>query len=464
MRRIALAWTLAVSSAFAQSTEGPPAPLDFQGRALVVVSDADMQASAYVDGRLGATAGEDALSVVALGRHPRELRAAAIAVSNSVAGPPVALAVTPDGRHAIVVETFAPRPADKPGAQFGDLRGGNRIQVVDLGDLERPRVVQSIEGPVRPDAVSVNADGTLVAVAVNPNGGGARTPLVPYPFARGRLGAPVMPDVPGPWTSGASRAIRWTVNGSNWSIKAAAAKASVRVGSLAIDAEGVLSQRDDGSYIVSARCFRVSAGFRVRRCAVHRAAGESRQGRLEHLSTELLWVDRGEVRRSPRRSVGCLYWTLRPPRVAVFPRRARMSASQAAVAPELAYLNPPGLANFGTFSQVATARGGKTIHVSGQVAWNAQGQVVAPGDLEGQTVQVFENLKTALAAAGATFSDLVKITTYVVDLKPEDRGIISEIRGRYLDPARKPASTMIGVSALVTPELRIEVEAVAVVA
>lgn len=141
-----------------------------------------------------------------------------------------------------------------------------------------------------------------------------------------------------------------------------------------------------------------------------------------------------------------------------------MSASPTATAPELAYLNPPGLANFGTFSQVATARGGKTIHISGQVAWNAQGQVVAPGDLKGQTVQVFENLKIALAAAGATFSDLVKITTYVVDLKPEDRGVISEIRGRYMDPARKPASTMIGVDALVMAELKIEVEAVAVVA
>ncbi len=133
-------------------------------------------------------------------------------------------------------------------------------------------------------------------------------------------------------------------------------------------------------------------------------------------------------------------------------------------APQLEYINPPGLANFGTFSQVATARGGKTIHISGQVAWNAEGKVVAPGDLKGQTVQVFENLKVALAAAGATFSDLVKITTYVVDLKPEDRSVISEIRGRYMDPARKPASTMIGIDALVMAELRIEVEAIAVVA
>jgi DNA-binding beta-propeller fold protein YncE len=201
MRRIAVGWILAAGAAFACATDELPAPLDFQGRALVVVSDADMQASAYVDGRLGSVAGDDALSVVVLGRHPRELRAAAIAVSNSVAGPPVAVAVTPDGKHAIVVETFAPRPAGKPDARFGDLRPGNRIQVVDLSDLARPRIVQSVEGPVRPDAVSVNADGTLVAVAVNPNGDGTRTPLVLYPFAQGRLGPPVMPNVPG-WRPG----------------------------------------------------------------------------------------------------------------------------------------------------------------------------------------------------------------------------------------------------------------------
>jgi enamine deaminase RidA (YjgF/YER057c/UK114 family) len=136
----------------------------------------------------------------------------------------------------------------------------------------------------------------------------------------------------------------------------------------------------------------------------------------------------------------------------------------AGIAPQLEFINPPGLANFGTFSQVATARGGKTIHISGQVAWNAQGKVVGAGDLNAQTVQVFENLKVALAAAGAGFRDVVKFTIYVVDLKPQDRAVISEIRNRYLDPARLPASTMIGVDALVMEELRIEVEAIAVVA
>ena len=109
------------------------APLDFEGRMLLALSDADMVASAYVDGRLGAIEGSDTLSVIALGGDPRGWRAATVAASNSVAGPPVAVAATPDGRYAFVVETFTPRPEGKADAVFGDLRPGNRLQVVESG-------------------------------------------------------------------------------------------------------------------------------------------------------------------------------------------------------------------------------------------------------------------------------------------------------------------------------------------
>lgn len=80
---------------------------------LVAVSDADMVASAYSDGKLGPAQGADALSVIRLGRPPGELRAAATGVSNSVTGPPAAVAVTPDGRYAVVAELRGPRPAGK---------------------------------------------------------------------------------------------------------------------------------------------------------------------------------------------------------------------------------------------------------------------------------------------------------------------------------------------------------------
>lgn len=194
-----LCFALASGAATAQKSRH--APLDFQGQMLLALSDADMVASAYVDGKLGPIEGSDTLSVIGLGGDPRQWRAATVAASNSVAGPPVALATTPDGRHAFVVETFTPRPSGKEDAVFGDLRPGNRLQVIDLSDPARPRVVQTVETPLRPTALSVSADGAIVAMTVHPAGGGRENPLVLYPFANGRLGAGQTPAVPR-WRSG----------------------------------------------------------------------------------------------------------------------------------------------------------------------------------------------------------------------------------------------------------------------
>src|SRR5262249_39051978 len=76
---------------------------------------------------------------------------------------------------------------------------------------------------------------------------------------------------------------------------------------------------------------------------------------------------------------------------------------------ETQFLNPPGLCPTFGWTHVVTAAGGKTVHVSGQVSVNERGEVVGKGDLKAQTQQAFENLKTALAAAGATFRDVVKM-------------------------------------------------------
>ena len=62
---------------------------------------------------------------------------------------------------------------------------------------------------------------------------------------------------------------------------------------------------------------------------------------------------------------------------------------------------------------------GNTLYISGQVALNAKGELVGKDDLQAQTEQVFQNLKTALAAAGATFGDVIKINWYVKAFKPE---------------------------------------------
>jgi enamine deaminase RidA (YjgF/YER057c/UK114 family) len=128
------------------------------------------------------------------------------------------------------------------------------------------------------------------------------------------------------------------------------------------------------------------------------------------------------------------------------------------------FLNPPGLCPTFGWTHVVTATDGKTVHVSGQVAVNERGEVVGKGDLRAQTQQAFENVKIALAAAGATFRDVVKTNLYVVGLRPEHVPIIREIRSRYVWAEHPPASTLVGVSALVGPDWLIEIEAVAVVA
>lgn len=131
--------------------------------------------------------------------------------------------------------------------------------------------------------------------------------------------------------------------------------------------------------------------------------------------------------------------------------------------PEKQYVNPAGLSTPRGYTHVVTVSGGKTIYVAGQVALNEKGEIVGQGNLRAQATQVYENLKTALAAVGATPADVVKVNTYVVNLKAEDLPAIREIRSKYFPQQNPPASTLVGVTALAHPDFLIEVEAVAVV-
>ena len=94
---------------------------------------------------------------------------------------------------------------------------------------------------------------------------------------------------------------------------------------------------------------------------------------------------------------------------------------------------------------------------------NDKAEVIGKGDMRAQTERTFENLKACLAAAGATFDDVVKITYYVVGLTAEHVPHIREIRKKYLSATNPPASTLVGVEALVVPDWLIEIEAIAVV-
>jgi enamine deaminase RidA (YjgF/YER057c/UK114 family) len=126
------------------------------------------------------------------------------------------------------------------------------------------------------------------------------------------------------------------------------------------------------------------------------------------------------------------------------------------------HLKPSGLHNNPAYSHVVVASGARTIYISGQVATDEEGRVVGEGDIAAQTTQVMQNLGLALKAAGASYSNIVKITTFVVGYKPELRPSIGKARSVFFEGMEPPASTLVGVSALAAPEWMIEIEAVAV--
>jgi enamine deaminase RidA (YjgF/YER057c/UK114 family) len=130
---------------------------------------------------------------------------------------------------------------------------------------------------------------------------------------------------------------------------------------------------------------------------------------------------------------------------------------------KIEYHRPEGLFENPAFSQVVTASGSRTICVAGQVSIDERGALVGAGDLAAQTAQAMRNVGLALAAAGADYSDIVKITTYIVDYKTEHRAVVRNARSAFLSSSIPPASTLVGVAALGLPEWLVEIEAVAVV-
>ena len=114
----------------------------------------------------------------------------------------------------------------------------------------------------------------------------------------------------------------------------------------------------------------------------------------------------------------------------------------------------------GGYSQVV-AGSGRVVMVAGQVAFDPQGELVGKGDIIAQASQVFENLRGCLAAAGATFDDVVKLNVYVTDIGLLDA--VRSIRSRYIKTDRPPASTAVQVVALAAPDFLVEIDAMAIV-
>jgi 2-iminobutanoate/2-iminopropanoate deaminase len=114
----------------------------------------------------------------------------------------------------------------------------------------------------------------------------------------------------------------------------------------------------------------------------------------------------------------------------------------------------------GAFSAGVEAPAGRTVHVSGQVSMDADGNVVGEGDIKLQTETVLEHVKTVLETAGGGMDDVVKVTVFIKDMGLYDE--IHEVRRRYFEEPY-PASSMVEVSALIDPRLLVEIEAVAVI-
>lgn len=116
------------------------------------------------------------------------------------------------------------------------------------------------------------------------------------------------------------------------------------------------------------------------------------------------------------------------------------------------------------FSHATLQDGGRTLHLAGQVAWDAAGQLVGPGDLAAQTRQALENLRTVLASAGAKPADVVRVRTYVVNHTPDKLGVVLPELVAFFGADAPPPNTFIGVAALALPDFLIEIEATAALA
>ncbi len=121
--------------------------------------------------------------------------------------------------------------------------------------------------------------------------------------------------------------------------------------------------------------------------------------------------------------------------------------------------NPSTLSTPTGYTHVVEVTGAsRTIYISGQIALDKGGNLVGGSDMKAQAEQVFKNLEAALAAADATFNDVVKMNTYVVDMAQVQA--IRDVRAKYFT-GQPPASTLVQVVRLARPDLLLEIEVIA---
>src|SRR4029077_7606567 len=113
----------------------------------------------------------------------------------------------------------------------------------------------------------------------------------------------------------------------------------------------------------------------------------------------------------------------------------------------------------GPFAPAVLASGSRVLSISGQIADNASGQIVGGDDAGEQARQALRNIDALLVAAGAKRTDVVKVSVFLTDMN--DRAAVAAARAEFFGD-HKPAATLFAVSALVTEQLKVEIEATAI--
>ena len=129
-------------------------------------------------------------------------------------------------------------------------------------------------------------------------------------------------------------------------------------------------------------------------------------------------------------------------------------------------LNPAGLPQTDILHQVSVATGSRMVFIAGQVAWDEHGNTVGAGDFAAQVEQCFLNVAAALAGVGGSFADVAKLTIYVPDWTMDKYPLLQDGIARAaakLGVIPTPPASLIGIGAGFTPDLLVEIEAIAVI-
>lgn len=123
-------------------------------------------------------------------------------------------------------------------------------------------------------------------------------------------------------------------------------------------------------------------------------------------------------------------------------------------------INPPG-SFIPNMSQAMLVEEGRLLFISGHVPFDQDGAIIAP-NLAAQMDLVFQNLEATLKEAGVDLSALVRITMYVKDYHPSQLPVLREVKDRWINMERPPASSLVGVAELFLPDVLVEIDAIAV--